>query len=257
VSIGWLAALQAISLQHSTWSGDLASLRRELEHAGQLAVVQLAYTSADGKPQVISVERILLKFTGWCVVVAMAVVFYLFFSFADRLDDLRAAVEDLGRYDDTFEMLKALDDVTMLDIFNGFRWIALFVIVVGSAALWMTSRRIRFLGGKRLALLPLVLTFNIASCADGGITGTVVDSTGTDMPGATVTAVLPWLSTEWVEVADDGGRFRSPALMPPGRYLVRCEISGFRAEVTQQWFLWYWIPADATVTLRSQSTNSN
>lgn len=59
------------------------------------------------------------------------------------------------------------------------------------------------------------------------ITGTVRDSSGGIIPGATVTARNLDTGLTRAGVTDTAGEFRLPSL-PPGRYSVSTELSGFR-----------------------------
>jgi hypothetical protein len=62
----------------------------------------------------------------------------------------------------------------------------------------------------------------------GTIAGTVRDPAGLVLPGATVSASSPALQGERVSVTDENGQYVIRAL-PPGRYAVRVELSGFGA----------------------------
>ena len=61
----------------------------------------------------------------------------------------------------------------------------------------------------------------------GVISGTVVDSTGAALPGATVTATDASTSTVRPTVSNDVGLFRIAGLNP-GRYTVKVELTGFK-----------------------------
>ncbi|PYR54571.1 MAG: hypothetical protein DMF91_26430, partial [Acidobacteria bacterium] len=61
----------------------------------------------------------------------------------------------------------------------------------------------------------------------GVISGTVVDSTGAALPGATVTAIDASSSTVRPTVSNEVGLFRIAALNP-GRYTVKVELTGFK-----------------------------
>ena len=60
----------------------------------------------------------------------------------------------------------------------------------------------------------------------GQIEGTVMDATGAVLPGATVTATNEETGVSRSSVADSGGDYRLPALLP-GPYTVTAELSGF------------------------------
>src|SRR5258708_754197 len=74
-----------------------------------------------------------------------------------------------------------------------------------------------------LALAPSALAQNAQ------ITGIVKDSSGGIIPGATVTARNVDTGLTRVGVTDGAGEFRLPSL-PPGRYAVATELSGFSTE---------------------------
>jgi hypothetical protein len=61
----------------------------------------------------------------------------------------------------------------------------------------------------------------------GTLTGTVVDSTGAALPGATVSATAANTGSVRTVVSSEAGLFRLAALNP-GRYSVRVELPGFR-----------------------------
>ena len=81
-------------------------------------------------------------------------------------------------------------------------------------------------------LVPLFVPASGAQTA-GSIAGTVSDANGGVLPGATLTARN--LDIELVRTAVTGveGRYVIPAL-PPGRYELRAELSGFRPHVRRQ-----------------------
>jgi hypothetical protein len=66
-----------------------------------------------------------------------------------------------------------------------------------------------------------------AQGATGTITGTVVDSTGATLPGATVNVTEAATGTIRTSVTDEAGLFRFAALNP-GRYNVAVELANFR-----------------------------
>src|SRR5712692_4484274 len=74
-----------------------------------------------------------------------------------------------------------------------------------------------------LALAPSAFAQNAQ------ITGTVKDSSGAIIPGATVTARNVENGLTRVAVTDSTGEYRLPSL-PPGRYAVATELSGFSTE---------------------------
>ncbi|PYQ98275.1 MAG: hypothetical protein DMF97_12890 [Acidobacteria bacterium] len=78
-----------------------------------------------------------------------------------------------------------------------------------------------------ICLASAVSAFAQAGGGTGTLTGTVVDSTGAALPGATVTATAANTGSVRTVVTSEAGLFRFAALNP-GRYAVRVELSGFR-----------------------------
>src|SRR5947209_19075386 len=81
-----------------------------------------------------------------------------------------------------------------------------------------------------LALAPSAFAQNAQ------ITGIVKDSSGGIIPGATVTARNVENGLTRVGVTDSAGEYRLPSL-PPGRYSVATELSGFSTEKRPQLLL--------------------
>src|SRR3990170_2000416 len=66
----------------------------------------------------------------------------------------------------------------------------------------------------------------------GAIQGTISDQSGAVVPGATITIKNAATGFERVVVSGDAGGYLVPSL-EPGKYLVRCELTGFaRVEAT-------------------------
>lgn len=81
---------------------------------------------------------------------------------------------------------------------------------------------------RLLALAVLLCAANAsAQTTTGSMSGTVVDSTGQVLPGATVTIVNEQTREERSGATNEVGLFSFPALQP-GPYTVRAELSGFR-----------------------------
>ena len=79
-------------------------------------------------------------------------------------------------------------------------------------------------------LVALSLFFAVNASAQtttGSMSGSVVDSTGQVLPGATVTIVHERTGEQRVGTTNEVGLFSFPALMP-GPYTVRAELTGFR-----------------------------
>ena len=78
-----------------------------------------------------------------------------------------------------------------------------------------------------LALAVLGLTANVAySQTTGDIEGTISDSNGAPLPGASVEIKSSALQGTRTAVTDAAGRFRFPVL-PSGTYTVTAALSGF------------------------------
>jgi Carboxypeptidase regulatory-like domain len=61
--------------------------------------------------------------------------------------------------------------------------------------------------------------------------GSVVDPSGGALPGVTITVTEETTGLVQTVISNDVGRFVLPA-MPPGRYTIRTELSGFQSQVT-------------------------
>jgi outer membrane receptor for Fe3+-dicitrate len=82
--------------------------------------------------------------------------------------------------------------------------------------------------GAWLLLAALLLAASAASAqTTGRIVGTVKDAQGAVLPGATVTVTSPAQQGAQSQVTDPDGVFRFLTL-PPGRYTVKVELTGFR-----------------------------
>ena len=84
----------------------------------------------------------------------------------------------------------------------------------------------------RLALICLIVGLPVIVLAqEAALTGTVTDSTGGVLPGATITATHQSTGNLFVVVTDDQGAFRIP--VRTGDYKVTADLSGF-ATITRQ-----------------------
>ncbi len=85
-------------------------------------------------------------------------------------------------------------------------------------------------GPRLIALGALFAAFLLlpgtVSAQTAELRGAVADSTGSALPGVTVTIVNAATGVERVVVTDDQGAFRVPALQP-GPYTVESTLSGF------------------------------
>ena len=96
-------------------------------------------------------------------------------------------------------------------------------------------RFMRMLAALGIATLAAGVSPVRAQEQTGGIAGTVVDQTGSPLPGVTVTVVNLVTGESRTTVTVEGGLYRIPALQP-SRYSVTAELTGFssvrRPEVT-------------------------
>ena len=79
------------------------------------------------------------------------------------------------------------------------------------------------------AFLISIASASSAFAQNAQINGTVKDSSGAIIPGATVTARNHDTGLTRTGVTEAAGEFRLPSL-PPGRYSVSTELSGFSTE---------------------------
>ena len=86
---------------------------------------------------------------------------------------------------------------------------------------------------KRLIGIAAALVWaalvSTAYAQNAQITGTVKDASGAIIPGATVTARNVETGLTRTDVTNGQGEYRLPSL-PPGRYSVSTELSGFSTE---------------------------
>ena len=88
--------------------------------------------------------------------------------------------------------------------------------------------RVRSLALGLCGLLVVAATA-FAQERTGGIAGTMKDSSGAILPGATVQATSPSLVGAQTAVADHQGAYRFPALTP-GVYEITATLQGFTAQ---------------------------
>ena len=86
---------------------------------------------------------------------------------------------------------------------------------------------------RRLAslALTLIVLFPALSFAQGSITGTVRDSTGSVLPGVTVTALHVASGNTFVGVSDERGTYRVAVRV--GAYTITAELQGFSTLSTE------------------------
>src|SRR6266571_6458204 len=77
-----------------------------------------------------------------------------------------------------------------------------------------------------LLVMGMIVALPVTGYAqDSVMTGTVTDSTGGVLPGATVTATNVESGNTFVAVSDDRGNFRLPVRI--GNYRITAELAGF------------------------------
>ncbi len=78
--------------------------------------------------------------------------------------------------------------------------------------------------------VSLILGASRAEAQNGQISGIIKDASGGVIPGATVSAQNNETGLLRSAVSDSVGQYRIPAL-PPGRYAVKAELTGFTTEM--------------------------
>ena len=100
--------------------------------------------------------------------------------------------------------------------------------------------------GRVISALLFFVCIPLAAAAQGvgAIGGTVVDTSGGVLPGATVTLANPGtIGGNQTTVSDEHGTYRFTRLVP-GRYTVRADLQGFRAALQED------VVVNADVTVR-------
>src|SRR5262245_43877510 len=96
--------------------------------------------------------------------------------------------------------------------------------------LGIRSLRIACVGTVGLALLLAPASPARAQAVYGSVAGTVLDATGAAVPGATVTITSIERKTTDNVVTNPSGNYSKDRLLP-GRYEMKAELSGFKAQV--------------------------
>lgn len=81
--------------------------------------------------------------------------------------------------------------------------------------------------GVCLVLLLAVISLSAQTAGTGALTGTVKDSSGAVIPNASVTAISNDTNQARTVMTGDSGAYTVP-LLPPGKYRVKFEASGFK-----------------------------
>jgi outer membrane receptor protein involved in Fe transport len=84
-----------------------------------------------------------------------------------------------------------------------------------------------------VAAMCLASPVSASAQGTGTLTGTIVDSSGSAVPGASVTATEAETAAVRVVVSDESGLFRIAALNP-GRYTLKVELTSFRPVTVQE-----------------------
>ena len=110
---------------------------------------------------------------------------------------------------------------------------------------------------KRSGLILVLSLFALPLFAQtsGGIVGKVMDATGATLPGVTVEAKSPSLQGIRTTVSESDGGYRF-ALLPPGQYSVRFDLSGFAPIVRNDVVVSLGKDSTLDVTLRPASVNA-
>ena len=95
----------------------------------------------------------------------------------------------------------------------------------------ISYRRLRRVTGVFVVAALLLQSHLAVAQTTGRIVGTVTDGQGAVLPGVAVTVTSPNLQGVNTVVTNETGQFRFPAL-PPGVYLVKAELAGFRVAET-------------------------
>jgi hypothetical protein len=80
------------------------------------------------------------------------------------------------------------------------------------------------------AVLFMLWSVGVAAQSTGSVTGTVTDSSGAVIPGATVTATNTQTGVATTTVSQSDGKFLFGSL-PPGTYVASVELSGFKRHI--------------------------
>src|SRR5438093_586717 len=94
----------------------------------------------------------------------------------------------------------------------------------------LSDRRALAIALSLCAALVVASGNAVAQTTAGAFEGTVHDSSGAVLPGATVTATHVGTNAVQTAVTDSQGRYRITQL-PLGEYRVEAELEGFRREV--------------------------
>ena len=109
-------------------------------------------------------------------------------------------------------------------------------------------------------ILPLLIAlFAIPSLLNAQVTtssisGTVKQSNGETLAGATITAIHQPSGSKYVTVSKKGGSFSLPGLRPGGPYLISCEFVGFKKQDVEGVNLTLGDDYNANLTLEAANT---
>ncbi len=98
-------------------------------------------------------------------------------------------------------------------------------------------KRIGFVFLAGLVCLVAAGSLSAQSATTGTITGSVADTDGNDLPGATVTAIHNPTGRQYVVATQGDGRFAIGPVRVGGPYTVSAELDGFTPQVAQDVFV--------------------
>ncbi|MGE3177695.1 MAG: carboxypeptidase-like regulatory domain-containing protein, partial [Vicinamibacterales bacterium] len=116
-----------------------------------------------------------------------------------------------------------------------------------------SARLARAIGAVVLALCALVRP--ALAQTSGSVTGTVLDTTGGVLPGATITATHLPTGTRYEAVSDANGQFEMPSVRVGGPYTVTARLSGFQDVTEDEIFVNLGTAALVRFQLRVQSVS--
>src|SRR5438552_12332023 len=96
----------------------------------------------------------------------------------------------------------------------------------------LKSLKVGWISAACLALFLVSVSAHAQGGSTGRITGSVTDSTGAVIGGATVSVMDPQRGFTRSLTSDEAGAYNAPELIP-GRYVVKAEFPGFKSAERQ------------------------